>query len=50
LNTSNLIPADFPIDQHGRIVEVYYGGDAGDRIPIERVKQSLHRGQYRRTA
>jgi len=50
LNTSNLMPADFLIDERGRIVEAYYGGDAGDRIPIERVGQVLNRRQYRRTA
>jgi peroxiredoxin len=50
LNTSNLMPADFLIDERGRIVEAYYGSDAGDRIPIERVEQFLNRRQYRRAA
>lgn len=38
LNTSNLLPADFLIDENGRIVEAWYGRDAGDRIPIEHVE------------
>jgi thioredoxin-dependent peroxiredoxin len=44
LNTTNLMPADFLIDEYGRIVEAYYGGDAGDRIPFERVELFLARG------
>jgi len=43
LDTSNLMPADFLIDEHGRIVEAYYGSDAGDRIPLQRVEQFLAR-------
>ena len=50
LNTSNLMPADFLIDERGRIIEAYYGSDAGDRIPLERIEQFLQRGQYRRAA
>ena len=38
LNTNNLLPADFLIDEEGRIVECWYGRDAGDRIPFERVE------------
>ncbi len=41
LDTGNLMPADFLIDGQGRIVEAYYGSDAGDRIPLERVEQIL---------
>lgn len=37
LNTNNLLPADFLIDENGRIVEAYYGGDAGDHIPLDRI-------------
>jgi peroxiredoxin Q/BCP len=44
LNTSNLMPADFLIDEHGRIVEAWYGGDAGERMPIERVQRFLVQG------
>ena len=44
LNTNNLMPADFLIDEEGRIVETYYGGNAGDRIPLERVELFLARG------
>lgn len=38
LKTSNLMPADFLIDESGRIVDTYYGSDAGDRIPIARIE------------
>jgi len=48
LNTGNLMPADFLIDEYGRIVEAYYGGDAGDRIPIERVELFIARGLMNR--
>jgi hypothetical protein len=50
LNTSNLMPADFLINEHGRIIEAYYGRDAGDRIPLERVEQFLSRVRARRAA
>ena len=50
LNTSNLMPADFLIDGHGRIVDAYYGSDAGDRIPLERVRRMLPRERLRRAA
>ena len=45
LNTSNLMPADFLIDERGRIVEAYYGSDAGDRIPMERIERFLPRAR-----
>ena len=48
LNTNNLMPADFLIDEEGRIVETYYGSDAGDRIPFERVELFLARGLIKR--
>jgi hypothetical protein len=50
LNTTNLMPADFLIDEHGRIAEAYYGSDAGDRIPFERVELFLARGLLQRAA
>lgn len=50
LNTGNLMPADFLIDENGRIVEAYYGSDAGDRIPFERIELFLARGLIRRAA
>ena len=50
LTTGNLMPADFLIDGRGRIVEAYYGRDAGDRIPLERVEQLLASTPYRRAA
>lgn len=46
--TSNLMPADFLIDEDGRIVETYYGSDAGDRIPFERIELFLVRGLIKR--
>ena len=48
LNTNNLMPADFLIDEEGRIVEAWYGSDAGDRIPLERVELFLARGLLQR--
>jgi len=50
LDTGNLMPADFLIDENGCIVESWYGRDAGDRIPIARVERFLDRGQLRRAA
>ena len=50
LNTSNLMPADFLIDEHGRIIEAYYGRDAGDHIPFERVELFVARGLLHRQA
>jgi peroxiredoxin len=38
LKTNNVVPADFLIDEDGKIVEAYYGRDAGDHIPFERVE------------
>jgi hypothetical protein len=42
------MPADFLIDEEGRIVEAYYGSDAGDRIPMERIELFLARGLLER--
>ncbi|MGB3463036.1 MAG: redoxin domain-containing protein [Rhodanobacter lindaniclasticus] len=50
LNTGNLMPADFLIDGRGRIVEAYYGRDAGDRIPLQRVESLLRQDRNRRAA
>ena len=50
LNTTNLMPADFLIDEHGNIAEAYYGGDAGDRIPLDRVELFLARGLIARVS
>lgn len=44
LRTNNLMPADFLIDEDGLIVEAYYGRDAGDHIPLERIELFLARG------
>ncbi len=43
LRTGNLMPADFLIDGSGRIIDAYYGRDAGDRIPLERIERRLAR-------
>jgi peroxiredoxin len=50
LNTNNLKPADYLIDGEGRIVEAYYGGDAGDRMPMERIELFVARGLLERGA
>ena len=50
LNTNNLMPADFLIDERGRIVEAYYGRDAGDRIPLQRIERLLPTTWPRRAA
>lgn len=41
LNTNNILPADFLIDENGYIVEAYYGQDIGDHIPFERIENFL---------
>jgi thioredoxin-dependent peroxiredoxin len=50
LNTTNLMPADFLIDEYGNLAEAYYGGDAGDRIPLDRVELFLARGLIARAS
>lgn len=45
LNTTNLLPADFLIDERGHIAEAWYGNDAGDRIPFARVHAFLETPQ-----
>ena len=42
--TGNLMPADFLIDEQGTVVETYYGVDAGDHIPMERIELFAARG------
>jgi peroxiredoxin len=48
--TGNLLPADFLIDEQGHVVETYYGRDAGDHIPIERIELFVARGLASRPA
>ncbi len=48
LKTSHLMPADFLIDEQGRIAETWDGRDAGDRIPLGRVELFAVRGLVRR--
>lgn len=50
LNTNNIMPTDFLIDEDGKIVEAYYGEDAGDHIPIERIELFVARGMLARAA
>jgi peroxiredoxin len=50
LNTTNIMPADFLIDEHGNVVEAYYGGDAGDHLAFERIELFLARGLIARAA
>ncbi len=52
LKTNNLLPADFLIDEKGKVVEAYYGRDAGDHISFERIELFLARGllQHAETA
>lgn len=38
LNTNDVVPADFLVDEDGKIIEAYYGLDAGDHIPFDRVE------------
>lgn len=38
------MPADFLIDEKGNVVETYYGKDAGDHIPMERIELFAVRG------
>jgi hypothetical protein len=44
MSTGNLMPADFLIDEKGNVVETYYGKDAGDHIPMERIELFAVRG------
>ena len=44
INTSNNLPADFLIDENGKIAEAYYGKDAGDHIAFERVDYFATKG------
>lgn len=48
LRTNNRMPADFLIDENGRVVEAWYGSDAGDRIPFERIELFVARGMLAR--
>ena len=41
LRTGNQLPADFLIDERGRVVMAYYGRDAGDHIPFTEIQRFL---------
>lgn len=47
LRTNNIVPADFLIDEEGTIVEAYYGRDAGDHIPFDRIETFAASGAWR---
>lgn len=38
VNVNTVMPADFLLDEHGRIVRVHYGTDPGDHIPFDRIE------------
>ncbi len=38
------MPADFLIDEQGMVVEIYYGEDAGDHIPMKPIELLSVRG------
>lgn len=44
MQTGSLMPADFLVEADGRLVEAYYGNDAGDHIPMERIELFAARG------
>ncbi len=44
INTSNNLPADFLINEDGTIAEAYYGKNAADHIPFERVEYFALKG------
>ncbi len=50
INTSNNLPADFLIDESGKIVEAYYGRDAGDHIPFEKIDYFAAKGYAKKHA
>lgn len=50
LDTNNVMPADFLIDESGKVVETYYGRDAGDHIGFDRVELFVARGLLRNAA
>lgn len=44
MTTSNLMPVDLLIDESGRVVNAYYGQDAGDHIPLQQIVDFAHHG------
>ncbi|MEF9955993.1 MAG: hypothetical protein RR767_02205, partial [Acinetobacter sp.] len=48
-NPSDIMPADFLIDEHGYIIETYYGSDASDHIPFEKIYEFLNADQKANT-
>ena len=38
--------ADILVDEHGRVVEAYYGQDAGDHMPFERIERFIGLGAH----
>ena len=48
--TNNLLPADLLIDEQGRVVDAYYGQDAGDHMPMERIEAFIQSSGNQATA
>lgn len=46
LRTNNIVPADFLIDEDGKIVDAYYGKDAGDHMSFDRIEAFAERGAW----
>lgn len=49
VNTNNIMPANFLIDEQGIIREAYYGSHAADHIPFERIEVFAAKGVLQRT-
>ncbi|MBX2870060.1 MAG: redoxin domain-containing protein [Acidiferrobacterales bacterium] len=37
-----IVPADFLLDNHGRVVDIWYGRDTADHIPLERIQSFIN--------
>ncbi len=46
LRTTNVMPADILVDENGRVVDAYYGQDAGDHMPFERIERFIGLGAH----
>ncbi len=46
-NHFSLVPGDFLLDESGRIVDVFYGEDISEHIPIDRVERFLNSGRLK---
>lgn len=48
MNTNNRMPADFLIDDEGKVLRAYYGKDIGDRMPFAMIEEVLAKNVIRR--